>query len=248
MNGIAEPPGKVWFWELEAGVIHRTVASSAVPVSPSARRTPSGSMRTPICLSSSRCAPAALSVGTSARVVACATKPCGHPRPSTRMGTPRCSTAQVRSDSSDTYWKISGGPPADGLGAVVDTFAVRAAAEDRRRAGRRARWTALLIGLLAAGEIDGALVSKPSSDPDEQWKGIATIATTAGRSSCHVRQLLQPDDGVGELDLSRYTLPAEPRIAVVGTPCEVQGLRAMQARRWPHGRSPGRCSRPHGSR
>ena len=22
MNGIAEPPGKVWFWELEAGVIH----------------------------------------------------------------------------------------------------------------------------------------------------------------------------------------------------------------------------------
>jgi coenzyme F420 hydrogenase subunit beta len=22
MNGIPEPPGKVWFWELEAGVIH----------------------------------------------------------------------------------------------------------------------------------------------------------------------------------------------------------------------------------
>ena len=22
MNGITEPPGKVWFWELEAGVIH----------------------------------------------------------------------------------------------------------------------------------------------------------------------------------------------------------------------------------
>jgi NAD-dependent dihydropyrimidine dehydrogenase PreA subunit len=22
MNGISEPPGKVWFWELEAGVIH----------------------------------------------------------------------------------------------------------------------------------------------------------------------------------------------------------------------------------
>ena len=34
--------------------------------------------------------------------------------------------AQVRSDSSDTYWKITGGPPADGLGAVVETFAVRA--------------------------------------------------------------------------------------------------------------------------
>ena len=42
------------------------------------------------------------------------------------------------------------------------------------------RSSALLIGLLAAGEIDGALVSKPSGDPDEQWKGVATIATTAG--------------------------------------------------------------------
>ena len=29
------------------------------------------------------------------------------------------------------------------------------------------------------GEIDGALVSKPSGDPDEPWKGVATIATTA---------------------------------------------------------------------
>ena len=35
---------------------------------------------------------------------------------------------------------------------------------------------------------------------------------------------------------SRATsLPPKPRIAVVGTPCEVQGLRAMQARRWPTG-------------
>jgi hypothetical protein len=40
---------------------------------------------------------------------------------------------------------------------------------------------------------------------------------------------------LAELDLSRYKLPAKPRIAVVGTPCEVQGLRAMQARRWPTG-------------
>ncbi|HEY5244599.1 MAG TPA: Coenzyme F420 hydrogenase/dehydrogenase, beta subunit C-terminal domain, partial [Acidimicrobiales bacterium] len=40
---------------------------------------------------------------------------------------------------------------------------------------------------------------------------------------------------LAELDLSRYQLPAKPRIAVVGTPCEVQGLRAMQARRWPTG-------------
>jgi coenzyme F420 hydrogenase subunit beta len=35
--------------------------------------------------------------------------------------------------------------------------------------------------------------------------------------------------------LSGYDLPPKPRIAVVGTPCEIQGLRAMQARRWPTG-------------
>src|SRR6201999_4414116 len=36
---------------------------------------------------------------------------------------------------------------------------------------------------------------------------------------------------------SRYALPPTPSIAVVGTPCEVQGLRAMQASRWTTGAS-----------
>ena len=40
---------------------------------------------------------------------------------------------------------------------------------------------------------------------------------------------------LAELDLSRYDLPPKPRLAVVGTPCEIQGIRAMQARRWPTG-------------
>jgi coenzyme F420 hydrogenase subunit beta len=40
---------------------------------------------------------------------------------------------------------------------------------------------------------------------------------------------------LAELDLSRYDLPAKPKLAVIGTPCEIQGIRAMQARRWPTG-------------
>ncbi len=86
--------------------------------------------------------------------------------------------------------------------------------------------SALLIGLLAAGEIDGALVSKPSGDPDEQWKGVATIATTADEIRAASGSFYNQTMALAELDLSRYTLPAKPRIAVVGTPCEVQGLRA----------------------
>ena len=97
------------------------------------------------------------------------------------------------------------------------------------------RSTALLIGLLAAGEIDGALVSKPSPDPDEQWKGVATVATTADAIRAASGSFYNQTMALAELDLSRYALPSKPRIAVVGTPCEVQGLRAMQARRWPTG-------------
>jgi len=142
--------------------------------------------------------------------------------------------AQVRSDSSDTYFKISGGPPGDGLGAVVESYAVRAGAQnDDAQDGGAV--SALLIGLLAAGEIDGALVSKPSPDPDEQWKGIATIATSAEEIRAASGSFYNQTMALAELDLSRYSLPPKPRIAVVGTPCEVQGLRAMQARRWPTG-------------
>ena len=124
--------------------------------------------------------------------------------------------------------------PADGLGAVVESYAVRAGAQnDDAQDGGAV--SALLIGLLAAGEIDGALVSKPSADPDEQWKGIATIATTADEVRAASGSFYNQTMALAELDLSRYALPPKPRIAVVGTPCEVQGLRAMQARRWPTG-------------
>ena len=178
MNGIAEPPGKVWFWELEAGVIHaeRCIqCGTCVAVCPSNSIGIDEDTNLPelvkMCTGCSLCwdfcprgglryealwPPSTIAAGEDAEVL----------------------PAQVRSDSADTYWKISGGPPADGLGAVVDSFAVRASTtlDDVQDGGAV---SALLIGLLAAGEIDGALVSKPSGDPDEQWKGIATIATTA---------------------------------------------------------------------
>jgi coenzyme F420 hydrogenase subunit beta len=141
---------------------------------------------------------------------------------------------EVRSDSSDPYFKITGGPPADGLGAVLERYAVRAGARsDEVQDGGAV--TALLVGLLASGEIDGALVSKPSDDPDEQWKGVATIATTPAEVAAASGSFYNQTMALAELDLSGYDLPAKPRIAVVGTPCEIQGIRAMQARRWPTG-------------
>jgi len=234
MNGITEPPGKVWFWELEAGVIHadRCIqCGTCVAVCPSNSIGIDFDTNLPelvkMCTGCSLCwdfcprgglryealwPPSTAVEGEDADVV----------------------PAQVRSDSSDTYWKITGGPPADGLGAVVESFAVRASAtlDDVQDGGAV---SALLIGLLAAGEIDGALVSKPSGDPDEQWKGIATIATTAEQIKAASGSFYNQTMALAELDLSAYKLGPKPRIAVVGTPCEVQGLRAMQARRWPTG-------------
>jgi coenzyme F420 hydrogenase subunit beta len=140
----------------------------------------------------------------------------------------------VKSDAADPYWKITGGPPGDGLGAIISKFAVRAGAkaDDAQDGGVV---TALLLALLAGGDIDGALVSKPSSDPDEPWKGVATIATTAKEITAAAGSFYNQTMALAELDLSKYDLPAKPRLAVVGTACEIQGLRAMQARRWPTG-------------
>ncbi len=235
MNGIPEPPGKVWFWELEAGVID---ANRCIQCGTCVAVCPSNSIG--IDIDTNLPELVKMCTGCSLCWDFC---PRGGLRyealwpPSTIEGqTEEAEIApeQVRSDSSDTYWKITGGPPADGLGAVVESFAVRASAkiEDVQDGGAV---SALLIGLLAAGEIDGALVSKPSSDPDEQWKGIATIATTADEIRAASGSFYNQTMALAELDISKYSLPAKPRLAVVGTPCEVQGIRAMQARRWPTG-------------
>jgi coenzyme F420 hydrogenase subunit beta len=140
----------------------------------------------------------------------------------------------VRADAADSYWKITGGPPGDGLGAVLDSYALRAGSRpDGAQDGGVV--SALLIAALAGGDIDGALVTRPSDDPDEPWKGVAHVATTAKEITEAAGSYYNQTMALAELDLSRYDLPARPRIAVVGTPCEIQGIRAMQARRWPTG-------------
>jgi coenzyme F420 hydrogenase subunit beta len=232
MNGIAEPPGKVWFWELEAGVID---ADRCIQCGTCVAVCPSNSIG--VDLDTNLPELVKMCTGCSMCWDFC---PRGGLRyealwpPSTPTDETELELSDVRSDSSDTYWKITGAPPADGLGAVLESYAVRAGARsDTYQDGGAV--SALLTALLAAGEIDGALVSKPSADPDEPWKGVATIATTPQEIAAASGSFYNQTMALAELDLSKYALPKKPRIAVVGTPCEVQGLRAMQARRWPTG-------------
>jgi coenzyme F420 hydrogenase subunit beta len=231
MNGIAEPPGKVWFWELEAGVID---ADRCIQCGTCVAACPSNSIGVDkdtglpelvkMCTGCSLCWDFCPRGGLRYEAL----------WPPSTTAVDDAAPVEVKADAGDTYWKITGGPAGDGLGAVIESYAVRGSvrSDDVQDGGAV---TALLTGLLAAGEIDGALVAAPSSDPDEPWKGVSTIATTPAELAAASGSFYNQTMALAELDLSRYKLPAKPRIAVVGTPCEIQGIRAMQSRRWSTG-------------
>jgi len=71
----------------------------------------------------------------------------------------------------------------------------------------------------------------------ERWKGEAYLARTPEEIVECAGSFYNQTMALGHLDLKGYDLPANPRIAVVGTPCEVEGIRAMQARPWTWGAS-----------
>jgi coenzyme F420 hydrogenase subunit beta len=240
MNGIPEPPGKVWFWELAAGVID---AGTCVQCGTCVAACPSNSIGVAagtglpelvkMCTGCSLCwdfcprgglryealwppeAPAADGPG---RVDPAGVAPAGPAAP-----------------SEDVGWQIRGAPAGEGLGAVAERYSVRSSPKPPGAQDGGAV-TALLKALLAAGEIDGAVVAKPSSDPAEPWKGVATIATSSAELDAAAGSFYNQTMALAELDLSRYpALPVSPRLALVGTPCEIQGLRAMRARPWSTG-------------
>ena len=231
MNGIPEAPGKVWFWELESAVIEaeRCIqCGTCVAVCPSNSLAVGADDGLPelvkMCTGCSLCWDFCPRGGLRYEAL--------WPPSSAPLDGP--AAPEARPDPSDPYFTITGGPPGDGLGAVREQYAVRAS---RRAGGAQdgGAVTALLTALLAGGAIDGALVSKPSDDPDEPWKGVATVATTPDEIAAAAGSFYNQTMALAELDLSRYRLPPSPRLAVVGTPCEVQGIRAMQARRWQTG-------------
>ncbi len=237
INGIEEPPGKTWFWELQAGVID---ADRCIQCGTCVAACPSNSIGidedtdlpelVKMCTGCSLCWDFCPRAGLRYEAL----WPPSTVNPELTVGSVTSGDAVVRTDASDNYWKITGGPPGDGLGAVLDAYAARAGSRPEF-AQDGGVVTALLIAALAGGEIDGALVTKPSDDPDEPWKGVAHLATTAKEITEAAGSYYNQTMALAELDLSRYDLPAKPRIAVVGTPCEIQGIRAMQSRRWPTG-------------
>ncbi len=221
MNGIVEAPGKTWFFELAAAVID-----------------------------ADRC------VQCGACVAACPTDSIGvgrHGLPELVKMCTGCSlcwdfcprgglryeATWLRPDEhADDSWRIVGADPAPGLGLVREQRAARVAATSRFRTASSQDGgvvSAILAAALEAGDIDGALVAR--EDPAESWKGVAQLATSVEEILAAAGSFYNQTMALANLDIDRAGLAGGARIAVVGTPCEIEGLRALQQRAWRRGRS-----------
>jgi coenzyme F420 hydrogenase subunit beta len=243
MSGAEEAPGKTWFWELEAGVIDagRCIQCGAcVAVCPSDSigiGTDDLPELVKMCTGCSLCWDFCPRGGLRYE----ATWPLIEERPVAISGgrngngkRPPADAEPPSSEGPEPGWKISGGPAHDGLGVLRDSYSARVAA-GMPGAQDGGVVSAVLMAALEAGHLDGVLLARESDD--KPWKGVAHLARTPEEIAASAGSFYNQTMALGHLDLDRHDLPPDPRIAVVGTPCEVQGIRAMQARPWRWGKS-----------
>ncbi|HYY81952.1 MAG TPA: Coenzyme F420 hydrogenase/dehydrogenase, beta subunit C-terminal domain [Actinomycetes bacterium] len=129
----------------------------------------------------------------------------------------------------EATWKLVSGGDGGGLDAVTERWTARAlpgvaGAQDGGVV------SALLIALLEAGDLDGVLLARESAT--EPWKGEAFLACTPAEVVECAGSFYNQTMALGHLDLKGHDLGPNPRIAVVGTPCEVEGITALQSRPW----------------
>ncbi|MCL4422901.1 MAG: Coenzyme F420 hydrogenase/dehydrogenase, beta subunit C-terminal domain [Actinobacteria bacterium] len=125
-------------------------------------------------------------------------------------------------------------PSADGLGEVLELLSVRVAGGPKQGQDGGVV-THLLVSALEAGWLDGALVTSESEA--DLWKGVAKLARTPQEIFAAARSFYNQSMVLGSLDLAGHRLSDSPRLALVGTPCEIQGLKALQSRTWNWGQS-----------
>jgi coenzyme F420 hydrogenase subunit beta len=229
MNDIEEAPGKVWFWDLEKAVID---ADRCVQCG--------------VCVAA--CPTDSIGVGEDdlPKLVKMCTgcSLCWDfcPRGGLRHeATWKLDSARQEGDEEEICiepnFKITGNGSAwsvEGIGHVHESYSARVdpTIEGAQDGGVV---SALLVSLLEAGEIDGALVARESEE--EPWKGEAFLARTPEEVRECAGSFYNQTLALAHVDFAGYDLPPNPRIAVVGTPCEIEGIKAMQAKPWTWGAS-----------
>jgi coenzyme F420 hydrogenase subunit beta len=229
MNGIAEAPGKVWFFELAAAVID---AERCVQCGACVAACPTDSIGVDdddlpylvkMCTGCSLCWDFCPRGGMRYESTWLSSSP------------PAQAPPEVVADLGAT---IAGADPAPGFGEVVASYAARVRPDSPFFAPGSQDGgvvTAVLLAALDSGVIDGALVAR--EDPLTPWRGVPKVATTREQIIEAGGSFYNQTMALAALDLSRVGLGPDAKIAVVGTPCEIQGIRALQASEWRRGNS-----------
>jgi coenzyme F420 hydrogenase subunit beta len=234
MNSIEEAPGKVWFWDLEQAVIDADrcvqcgVCVAACPTDSIGIGEDDLPKLVKMCTGCSLCWDFCPRGGLRHE----ATWKLGSAHQNGKNG-----SNGSGSNGSGSNGFITGNREArsvEGIGHVHESYTARVdpTIEGAQDGGVV---SALLISLLEAGEIDGALVARESGD--EPWKGEAFLARTPEEVRESAGSFYNQTLALAHVDFEGYELPPNPRVAVVGTPCEIEGIKAMQARPWTWGSS-----------
>jgi coenzyme F420 hydrogenase subunit beta len=133
----------------------------------------------------------------------------------------------------ERQWKITGGDDnVKGVGDPITEFSAKVEEGWHENAQDGGVVTSMLIHLLEADEIDGALVATESDE--ETWKALPYLATTPEELIENAGSFYNQTMALGALDFDRlaHRLPDKPpsevSLALVGTPCEIEGIRALQ--------------------
>jgi len=137
----------------------------------------------------------------------------------------------------ERQWKITGGDDnVSGAGDPITEFSATVEDDWRENAQDGGVVTSMLIHLLEQGEIDGALVATESDDTE--WKAESFLATTPEELIENAGSFYNQTMALGNLGLEQWEHklpdkdPEDLSLALVGTPCEIEGIKALQDFDW----------------